>query len=191
MKNGGFLTNPEDFFTDPQARDADEAQALLYRGALGYSPNILAYELFNEVEFTDAAQGKLWDDVALWHREMALFLRQFDGNRHLLTTSSAPSIAADSPIWETVDYVQTHAYPTDLLTTLLTPETTFGKKKTDKPGFVGEFGPKGSEGRRRGAASWDLGGPDERACRVSRSTGTGMRSRNRIFTATIWRCRAF
>ena len=38
--------------------------------------------------------------------------------------------------------MQTHAYPTDLLTTLLTPEATSGKKKTDKPGFVGEFGPK-------------------------------------------------
>jgi hypothetical protein len=142
VKNGGFLKNPEDFFTDPQARLLTKRKLYYIMARWGYSPNILAYELFNEVEFTDAAQGKLWDDVALWHREMALFLRQFDGNRHLLTTSSSPSIAADSPIWETVDYVQTHAYPTDLLTTLLTPESTTGKKKTDKPGFVGEFGPK-------------------------------------------------
>jgi hypothetical protein len=142
VKNGGFLKNPEDFFTDPQARAFTKRKLYYIMARWGYSPNILAYELFNEVEFTDAAQGKLWDDIALWHREMALFLRQFDGNRHLLTTSSAPSIAADSPIWETVDYVQTHAYPTDLLTTLLTPEATIGKKKTDRPGFVGEFGPQ-------------------------------------------------
>ncbi len=142
VKNGGFLKNPEDFFTDPQARLLTKRKLYYIAARWGYSPNILAYELFNEVEFTDAAQGKLWDDIALWHREMALFLRQFDGNRHLLTTSSAPSIAADSPIWETVDYTQTHTYPTDLLTTLATPETTTGKKKTDRPGFVGEFGPK-------------------------------------------------
>lgn len=142
VKNGGFLKNPEDFFTDPQARTLTKRKLYYIMARWGYSPNILAYELFNEVEFTDAAQGKLWEEIALWHREMALFLRQFDGNRHLLTTSSAPSLAADSPIWETVDYVQTHTYPTDLLTTLLAPETTLGKKKTDKPGFVGEFGPK-------------------------------------------------
>jgi len=142
VKNGGFLKSPEDFFTDPQARLLTKRKLYYIMARWGYSPNILAYELFNEVEFTDAAQGKLWDDIALWHREMALFMRQFDGNRHLLTTSSAPSIAAESPIWETVDYVQTHTYPTDLLTTLLTPEAATGKKKTDKPGFVGEFGPK-------------------------------------------------
>jgi hypothetical protein len=142
VKNGGFLKSPEDFFTDPQARMLTKRKLYYIVARWGYSPNILAYELFNEVEFTDAAQGKLWEDIAHWHREMALFLRQFDGNRHLLTTSSAPSIAADSPIWETVDYVQTHSYPTDLLTTLLTPEATTGKKKTDKPEFVGEFGPK-------------------------------------------------
>ena len=35
VKNGGFLKNPEDFFTDPQARAADQAQTLLYYGALG------------------------------------------------------------------------------------------------------------------------------------------------------------
>ncbi len=142
IKNGGFLKSPEDFFTDPQARLLTKRKLYYIVARWGYSPNILAYELFNEVEFTDAAQGKLWDDIALWHREMALFLRQFDGNRHLLTTSSAPSIAADSPIWETVDYVQTHSYPTDLLTVLLMPETSAGKKKSDRPGFVGEFGPK-------------------------------------------------
>lgn len=142
VKNGGFLKSPEDFFTDPQARLLTKRKLYYIMARWGYSPNILAYELFNEVEFTDAAQGKLWDDIALWHREMALFLRQFDGNRHLLTTSSAPTIAADSPIWETVDYVQTHTYPTDLLSTLLASDTMVGKKKSSKPSFVGEFGPK-------------------------------------------------
>ncbi len=142
VKNGGFLKAPEDFFTDPTARVLTKRKLYYILSRWGYSPNILALELFNEVEGTDAAQGKLWDDIALWHREMSLFLRQFDGNRHLLTTSSAPAIATDSPIWETVDYTQTHVYPNDLLTALGAPEATTGKKKADKPGFVGEFGPK-------------------------------------------------
>ena len=116
VKNGGFLQTPEDFFINSQARALTKRKLYYILARWGYSPNIMAYELFNEVEGTDAAKGKMWDDIALWHREMALFLRQYDGYRHLLTTSSAPAVPADSPIWETVDYFQAHAYPSDLLT---------------------------------------------------------------------------
>ena len=47
---------------------------------------------------------------------------------------------AESPIWETVDYLQTHAYPSDVITALGPTEAIKGKK-LDKPTFTGEFGP--------------------------------------------------
>lgn len=139
-KNGGFLAAPEDFFTNPQARALTRRKLYYTLARWGYSPNILAFELFNEVENTDAAKGKLWDDIALWHREMALFLRQFDGYRHLITTSAAPGIPLTSPIWETVDVIESHAYPADVLTAL--SGAALKPKSSDKPALLGEFGPQ-------------------------------------------------
>ncbi|HLJ56960.1 MAG TPA: DUF5060 domain-containing protein [Chthonomonadaceae bacterium] len=155
-KNGGFLQSPESFFINPEARALTKRKLYYILARWGYSPNIMAFELFNEVEGTDAGKGKMWDDIALWHREMALFLRQYDGYRHLLTTSSAPSIAPESPIWETVDYLQTHAYPSDVITALGSAEAPKGKK-IDKPWFVGEFGASGlkdSEGTALHGGLW-------------------------------------
>ena len=146
VKNGGFLTSPDEFFTSAQARALTKRKLYYILARWGYSPSILAFELFNEVQFTDAGKGKLDDQIALWHREMALFLRQFDGYRHLITTSSAPDVPLTSPVWETVDYVQTHTYPSDVLTALGATETpgTYGQKsakKTLKANFIGEYGP--------------------------------------------------
>lgn len=142
VKNGGFLNSPDEFFTNPQARALTKRKLRYIVARWGYSPNILAWELFNEVEGTDAGNGKLWNDIAMWHREMALFLRQFDGYQHLITTSAYPGIPLDSPVWETVDYIQQHAYPSDIITALGTVPTNNGKR-LEKPFFVGEFGPSG------------------------------------------------
>ena len=139
VKNGGFLTNPEDFFTDTKARALTKRKLYYILARYGYSPNIMAWELFNEVQFTDAGRSKQWDKIALWHREMSLFIKQWDGYHHLVTTSSADAIAWDSPIWQTVDYAQIHAYPPDLLTGL-NGATAAQAKKLDKPVFIGEFG---------------------------------------------------
>ncbi len=140
VKNGGFLQNPEDFFTDIKARKLTKRKLYYIVARWGYSPSILAWELFNEVEGTDAGSGKQWQDIAMWHREMALFLRQFDGYHHLITTSARPGVPADSPIWDTVDYVQTHIYPSDILSSPLTQSVAEGGKKQEKPSFIGEFG---------------------------------------------------
>ena len=144
VKNGGWLTNPEDFFTDTKARQITKRKLYYLLARYSYSPAILAYELFNEVQFTDAGQQKQYDKIALWHREMALFIKQYDGYHHLLTTSSANDIALDNPIWDTVDYAQIHTYADDLVTAFMPPpvETI---KKLDKPLFVGEFGPQNVE----------------------------------------------
>lgn len=144
--NGGFLRSPEEFFTSPQARALTRRKLYYILARWGCSPAIMAFELFNEVEFTDAGRGKLWDDIAMWHREMALFLRQYDGYRHLLTTSAAPNVPPDSPIWETVDYLQTHTYPPDVLSALSAPPAG-GGRKLSKPAFIGEFGPDGTGSR--------------------------------------------
>ncbi|MBV9867264.1 MAG: DUF5060 domain-containing protein [Abitibacteriaceae bacterium] len=140
VKNGGWLQKPEEFFTDAWARALTKRKLRYILARWGYSPNILAFELFNEVQFTDAAHNKQWDIIAAWHQEMAAFLRQHDPYHHLITTSSVPDVAADSAVWQTLDYYQRHAYPSDVLTSLLGTEGT-QNKLPGKPFFTGEFGP--------------------------------------------------
>jgi len=50
---GGWLQSPEDFFTDPRAIALTKAKYRYIVARWGYSPYILAWELFNEVEWTD------------------------------------------------------------------------------------------------------------------------------------------
>jgi hypothetical protein len=54
--NGGFLAKPEDFFTDARAKALTKAKYRYIIARWGYSPSILAWELFNEVQYTDAAR---------------------------------------------------------------------------------------------------------------------------------------
>ncbi len=134
-KNGGWLSTPDEFFTDPRAIALTKAKYRYIIARWGYSPSILAYELFNEVQYTDAMAHKHADEVAAWHNMMAAFIREQDPNKHLITTSSDIDVAA---LWPSMDYIQTHAYPSDPLTTNLVDA-----RKLNKPIFLGEFGPGG------------------------------------------------
>lgn len=150
VKNGGFLSKPEEFFTSPQAKALTKRKLRYAVARWGYSPAIMAWELFNEVQFTDAARHGHWKDVAAWHTEMAAFLRQQDPFHHLITTSSTE--AAPAPVWAAMDYYQEHTYPADLLTAL------YGDgQHNDKPYFVGEYGPANlsdAEGQYLHAGLW-------------------------------------
>lgn len=140
-RNGGFLDTPEAFFTDERARALTRAKYRYILARWGYSPAILAWELFNEVQFTDALRVKKdTASVVAWHREMAQFLRTQDPYHHLVTTSSDTDIVG---LYDTVDYVQPHAYPPDGVATVQSARPqTFGK-----PIFFGEIGPSGDLNR--------------------------------------------
>ena len=72
----------------------------------------MGWELFNEVQFTDAAYANQWNNIEAWHNIMAAFLRSQDAYHHLITSSSA----LNEPIWDQTDYYQHHDYPSDLIT---------------------------------------------------------------------------
>jgi len=98
----------------------------------GASASVMAWELFNEVQYVDRAQTpEGWKIVGQWHDEMADYLRSIDPDRHLITTSSE----VDKPIWSKTDYFQTHGYPPNVSAMILgtAPLAT-------KPLFYGEFG---------------------------------------------------
>lgn len=132
-KNGGWLTTADEFFSNPRAIALTRARYRYIIARWGYSPNIMAWELFNEVEHTDAIHRKNVSEVVAWHRAMADFLRQQDPYRRLITTSSDLQIVG---IWEGMDFYQPHAYPNDPV-----PATQFAARKLNAPLFLGEIGP--------------------------------------------------
>jgi hypothetical protein len=131
---GGWLASPEEFFTDPRALALTKAKYRYIVARWAASPAILAWEIFNEVEWTDAMSRKQVDAVVAWHDAMAAFLRHEDAYRHLVTTSSYMAAPA---LWRTMDYFQPHAYVSDPVTALA-GTTARGR---GRPLFLGEFGP--------------------------------------------------
>ena len=132
-KNGGFLKSASDFFSDPEAKRRTKMLLRYYVARFGYSTSIMAWELFNEVQFVDRIREKQdWTTVGKWHDEMAQYLRSIDTNKHLITTSSE----LDKPIWAQTDYLQGHGYPASVAG-LLAATPNGGTK----PMFYGEVGP--------------------------------------------------
>ncbi len=136
VKNGGFLTNPEDFFTDATARKLTKAKYRYIVARWGYSPNIAAFELFNEVANIREAESK-FDTVIAWHKEMAAYIRALDVNHHLVTTSYSDPGTPLSAIG--MDYNQIHAYVPDIISFFASLDITGIKD----PFYVGEWGPTG------------------------------------------------
>lgn len=143
--NGGFLDAPGGFFTDPRARDLTRRKYRYILARWGYSTHIMAWELWNEVQFTDHPG---WEAVDRWHDEMAAYLRSHDPYRHLVTSSSPPP---ETPIWRSLDYLQEHAYTSN-------PMVAAGAGMPEglrKPFFVGEWGGSTTgAGPREGAAEF-------------------------------------
>jgi len=132
----GFLKNPEDFFTSGEARRLTKRKYRYIAARWGYSPAVLAWELFNEVHWTDAMRLRHGEaDVARWHSEMAAYLRTVDAWHHLVTTSTEN---LDSPVYQAMDYFQPHNYPPDVLA----GPRMFRRPPAglEKPVFWGEMG---------------------------------------------------
>jgi len=138
--NGGFLKDPTDFFVDPEAKRRSKIWLRYAVARYAHSPAIMAWELFNEVQWVDAIKKNpsRTPDVAAWHKEMIAFVKSIDPYHHLVTSSSSESL--NSGIFDDVDYYQPHTYPANVLASI------GGTKFKGKPGFFGEFGPPGGPG---------------------------------------------
>ncbi|MGN6556101.1 MAG: DUF5060 domain-containing protein, partial [Verrucomicrobiota bacterium] len=131
--NGGFLSDPTQFFTDPTAKALTKRKLRYAIARWGCSTSIMAWELWNEVQFTDAAYANQWTNIAAWHAEMAAFLRAQDPYGHLITTSSELS----RDYWAAMDYYQNHNYADDMLVASRDPITAPPDTPV-KPVFDGE-----------------------------------------------------
>jgi len=134
----GFLTNPVQFFTNQTAIGLTKRKLRYAVARWGYSTSIMAWELFNEVQFTDAGQTGQWGIVQSWHNQMASFIRSQDPYQHLITTSSDLT----EPIWDQCDYYTHHDYPSDVITGLR-DATDITASQPVKPDFGAECATNG------------------------------------------------
>jgi len=137
-KFGGPLRSPDEFFTSAEARKLFQQRLRYYVARWGYSTHVFAWEFWNEVDIVehyDSAQ------VALWHRDMARYLRRLDPWQHLITTSFARS-DGDPTVdgLAEMDFVQTHSYGERDIAGALLSWSRVKAARYDKPHLVGEFG---------------------------------------------------
>ncbi|MBO3803652.1 MAG: hypothetical protein JTT11_07275, partial [Candidatus Brockarchaeota archaeon] len=69
----------------------------------GYCTNVLAWELWNEVELTD---GYDFGAVSVWHDVIAKYMREIDPYGHMVTTSSDPRFGS----LDSISFVTVHRY---------------------------------------------------------------------------------
>lgn len=131
--NGGFLQNPDDFFTNAEARRLTRLKYRYITARYGYSTHLLSYELFNEVQNITEVRDH-FQDVVNWHKEMAAAIRAEDVNHHLLTTSNS---VPGEPLAEIgLDYDQVHTYVPDIISFFAGVHAPAAA-----PVFIGEWGP--------------------------------------------------
>jgi hypothetical protein len=136
IANGGFLKTPAEFFTSPEARRLTKQKYRYIVARWGYSPAVLAWELFNEVHWVDAlSKDRDVAAVAAWHDEMAAHIRSLDVYRHLITTSTDD---LHSPIYASMDYLQPHLYAPNMIAAPMRIDA--GTGEMGRPIFYGEVG---------------------------------------------------
>jgi hypothetical protein len=143
IAQGGPLESPEQFVTNPEAIATFKQRLSYIINRWGYSPDLLAWEWFNEVDLTPIPDKAL----VPWLEEMTAYLRQRDINRHLITNSF--SIRSWSEAWHLseLDIVQIHEYADKLSPGERDPADTAGMQYQlidqdlpQKPILLGEFG---------------------------------------------------
>ena len=136
--NGGFLKSPADFFSDPEAKRRSKMWLRYAVARYSSDPNLMGFELFNEVENTDAAREGRWSDIEAWVTEMTAYIQMLDASYdHMITISSS----LDHPeLWKALNYYQPHLRAAD-------PSAAIGAAMLpkDRPTFFGSVSQTGDK----------------------------------------------
>jgi len=135
--DGGFLEKADDFFTDSEAIRYTKNKYRYIVARWGYSSAILAWELWNEVQYTDGWRNNQ-SSVVAWHDEMADCISSIDPFNHLITTSSDTS--GFDALWgfDNIDVIQVHHYGAETIAFFNNTATRLSGY--GKPIIMGEFG---------------------------------------------------
>ena len=87
VANGGYLSLPEDYFSDPRALKAFRKLARYITSRWGYSTCIFAWELWSELDLTGSRHGNhMRPEIVDWHKLMGRSIKDMDPYDHMITT---------------------------------------------------------------------------------------------------------
>lgn len=137
--NGGPLALPTAFFTDATARELFQRRLRYLVARWGFAPNLLAWELWNEVDAVGAGPA-----VEAWHVEMGNALRELDPYDHMISTSLARSALSSYWALPQIDFTQIHHYSfplgIDLPTVAEARMRAYRNAYPGKPVLLSEYG---------------------------------------------------
>jgi len=116
---GGPLTAASEFFSRADAKILHYNRLRYIAARYAHSPAVMGWALFSEVEWTEEYEPSLiWRGVDTpapliesWHTEMAAVLREYDPNKHLITTHySYPQRGEGTLMLPAIDYATSNAY---------------------------------------------------------------------------------
>lgn len=139
ITNGGPCTAADAFFTNAVAEHIYQKRLRYLIGRYGYSPNLLGWEFFNEIDNDYSFLSP--SDVAAWHGLMGAWLHTNDVFGHLVTTSLS-SASGHPEIWSLpqLDYISDHSYNEPSPATGLAADAQAFLASYGKPVMIGEFG---------------------------------------------------
>ena len=139
--NGGTCVDPNDFFTDKDARVLYQKRLRYLVARYGSNTHLLAWQFFNEIDNAYSPHVLHAPDVASWHRDMAHWLKSHDPFGHLVTTSLTGG--SDRPeIWsiKELDFSMYHSYGDPAPARRLAALSDDYFRRYQKPVMVGEYG---------------------------------------------------
>ncbi len=139
VTNGGPCVNQDAFFTNSMARTIFEKRLRYLIARYGYSPKLVAWQLWSEIDNEYA-----WltpSNVATWHGVVGGWLHTNDPYAHLVTTSLTGS--SDRPeIWtlSQLDFACYHCYAEPFPATRMNTLAQSFHQRYGKPLIIDEFG---------------------------------------------------
>lgn len=142
------IDDPGLFFTDEQIIENFKNQLKYIVARYGYSDHIMAFEIFNEVDWIETYNVS---DGLVWHQEIAGYLKEIDSNQHLVTTS-LKGIDYDGASYKVfllkdMDFINVHAYGIYNHTETLPNHQYYIQSKFNKPVMFNEIGYSGWGGQ--------------------------------------------
>ncbi len=138
-ENGGPVVEPIDYLTKPECRELAARRHRYSVARWGWSPNLVAWEMWNEVDNLDGFTSEA--NVA-WHKDLCSRLHALDPFKHLITSSwRDPGMFALPQL----DVVQAHQYwPNEIdAAQYTTQDSDHLMRPFGKPFFFGEQGTNG------------------------------------------------
>lgn len=138
---GGPCAQPNDFFTNPAAKAIYQKRLRYLVARYGYSPYLLAWQFFNEIDNVFGPGLLNAADVIAWHREMGQWMHAHAPYHHLVTTSLTGG--SDRPEMWTVpelDFACYHSYNESATIRGLPALARSFLQRYGKPVLIGEFG---------------------------------------------------